>query len=89
GSVQIAITSYDRARTRVQLLRDAASSSERGAGLARLRFDGGESGFLDVLDAQRTLFDAQDRLARAETEAQTAYVALFKALGGEWGGAVR
>lgn len=86
AEVQTSIVAYERAKTSVALLRDAASSSERSAGLARLRFDGGESGFLDVLDAQRTLFDAQDRLARAETAAAMAYVALYKALGGGWAG---
>lgn len=84
SDVQSAIVTYDRAQARLGLLRDAASSSERGASLARLRFDGGESGFLEVLDAQRTLFDAQERLARGETDAAIAYVALFKALGGRW-----
>lgn len=87
AEVQSAIVAYDRAKLSVDLLRDAASSSERSASLARLRFDGGESGFLEVLDAQRTMFDAQDRLARAETAAATAYVALYKSLGGGWAGA--
>lgn len=86
AEVQTAIVGYERAKTSVTLLRDAASSSERSASLARLRFDGGESGFLEVLDAQRTLFDAQDRLARAETAAAMAYVAFYKSLGGGWVG---
>ncbi|MBC8087160.1 MAG: TolC family protein [Phycisphaerae bacterium] len=84
AEVQSSIVMYSSAQTRLGLLRDAASSSERGAGLARMRFDGGESGFLEVLDAQRNLFAAQDRLARGETDAAIAYVALFKALGGRW-----
>ena len=86
AEVQSSIVAYERSKTSVALLRDAASSSERSASLARLRFDGGESGFLEVLDAQRTLFDAQDRLARAETAAVVAYVALYKSLGGAWAG---
>lgn len=86
GEVKAAIASYDRALLRVKLLRDAASSSERGANLAKLRYDGGESGFLEVLDAQRTLLSAQERLVRGETDAANAYVALYKALGGVWTG---
>jgi NodT family efflux transporter outer membrane factor (OMF) lipoprotein len=81
-----AIVAYDRARTRVVFLREAARSSERGAELARLRLDGGESDFLEVLDAQRTRLDAEDRLAQGETDAATAFLALYKALGGAWAG---
>ncbi len=81
-----AVVAYDRARARVVLLRDAAHASERGAELARLRLNGGESDFLEVLDAQRTLLDAQDRLAQGETDAATAFLALYKALGGAWAG---
>lgn len=86
AEVENAIVAYERARTRVVLLRDAARSSERGAELARLRLAGGESGFLEVLDAQRTMLDAQDRLAQGETDAMTTYLALYKALGGAWTG---
>jgi len=81
-----AIVAYDRARTRVVFLREAARASERGAELARLRLDGGEADFLEVLDAQRTRLDAEDRLAQGETDAATAFLALYKALGGAWAG---
>ena len=87
AEVESAIVSYDRARARVSLLHDAASSSERGAQLAKLRFDGGESDFLEVLDAERSMFAAQAQLAEGETAAATAYIALYKALGGTWSGA--
>jgi outer membrane protein, multidrug efflux system len=40
--------------------------------------------FLTVLDAERTMLEAQDRLARSETETATALVAIYKALGGGW-----
>ena len=38
--------------------------------------------FLSVLDAERTLLEAQDRLAASQTRTVTALVAVFKALGG-------
>ncbi len=48
------------------------------------RYDKGETSFLEVLESQRQSFEAQ--LARSQTKAQllTAYVALYKALGGGW-----
>jgi len=38
--------------------------------------------FLSVLDAERTLLEAQDRLAASQTRTATAYVAVYTALGG-------
>jgi outer membrane protein, multidrug efflux system len=40
--------------------------------------------FLAVLDAERTLLEAQDRLADSETLTATALVAVYKARGGGW-----
>ncbi len=40
--------------------------------------------FLQVLDAERTQLEAQDQLARSRTETVTAYVDLYRALGGTW-----
>ncbi|MBV9880706.1 MAG: TolC family protein [Gemmatirosa sp.] len=77
------------ARARLAHLHDAARASERGAELARLRFEGGAAGFLEVLDAERTLLEAQDRLAQGETEAATAFAALYEALAGAWPAAAR
>jgi outer membrane protein, multidrug efflux system len=42
----------------------------------------GLSDFLEVLDAERTMLDAQNQLAGGRTDATTAYVAVYKALGG-------
>jgi multidrug efflux system outer membrane protein len=81
---ETALVAYDRARARLTLLADAAAASERAAELAQLRFDEGVTDFLQVLDAQRTLLEAQDNLARGRTDAVTAFVALYRALGGAW-----
>ncbi|HET6795860.1 MAG TPA: efflux transporter outer membrane subunit [Gemmatimonadales bacterium] len=82
--VESSLVRYRTARGRLDRLRDAADASERAAGLARLRFTGGVSDFLQVLDAERTQLEAQDQLAQARTDAATAYAALYKALGGSW-----
>jgi multidrug efflux system outer membrane protein len=37
-----------------------------------------------VLDAQRTLLDAENQLAQGHTAAATALVAVYKAVGGTW-----
>ena len=81
---QNALVAFDRAKTRLGYLRAAEEASERGADLARMRFTNGASDFLEVLDAERTLLEQQDQLVRGETDAVTAFVLLYKALGGVW-----
>jgi outer membrane protein, multidrug efflux system len=73
---------YQKSRERLHHLEDAAAASERAAELARLRFTEGASDFLPVLDAERTLLEAQDRLALGRTEAAAALVAVYRATGG-------
>jgi multidrug efflux system outer membrane protein len=82
AEVETSLVRYRTARARVDRIQDAASASENAAELARLRFSGGVADFLQVLDAERTLLEAQDQLAQARTEAATSYAALYKALGG-------
>lgn len=64
----------------VQALRDAED-------LAQLRYQSGLSSYLDLLDAQRSLFSAQLALSQAQLQQLTAAVQLYKALGGSWAGA--
>ncbi len=81
---ETALVAYDRAKARLTLLADAAAASERASELAELRFDEGVTDFLQVLDAERTMLEAQDNLARGRTDAVTAFVGLYRALGGAW-----
>ena len=81
---ETALVAYDRSRKRLTHLGDAAAASERAAELARLRFDEGVTDFLQVLDAERTMLEAQDRLAQGRTNAVNAFVELYRSLGGAW-----
>ncbi len=79
-----ALVEFGRSQARRDFLRTSAEASEQAAGLARQRFEVGAADFLTVLDAERTMLEAQDRLARSETDAATALVAVYEALGGGW-----
>ena len=81
---ETAQVTYRKAVARLERLDEAAAASERAAELARLRFEGGVADFLQVLDAQRTVLDAQDRLAQGRTEATRALVEVYRAVGGSW-----
>ncbi|HVZ48978.1 MAG TPA: efflux transporter outer membrane subunit [Gemmatimonadaceae bacterium] len=61
-----------------------AGALRRAADLALLRYRSGISSYLEVLDAQRSLFDAELALSQARLRELTAAVQLYKALGGSW-----
>ena len=79
-----ALVTFTRERVRRDLLRSSAQASEKAQNLARARYQFGVADFLTVLDAERTLLDAEDRLVESETLTATAMVAVCKALGGGW-----
>lgn len=59
----------------------------RSVYLATERYENGYSDYLDVLDAERGLFNAQLQLASARGDYQRALVNLYVALGGDWNAA--
>ncbi len=61
----------------VTSLRDAAR-------LANIRYRGGVTSYLEVLDTERQLFDAELALAQAQRDELVAVVRLYRALGGGW-----
>jgi NodT family efflux transporter outer membrane factor (OMF) lipoprotein len=79
-----ALVDFGRQQMRRDYLRESAQASEKATALARLRYQYGVADFLTVLDAERTLLQAQDQLAQSETNTATAIVAVYKALGGGW-----
>ena len=79
-----ALVDLGRQQLRRDLLSESAQASEEATRLARQRVEEGAADFLTLLDAERTLLEAQDRLARSKTDTATALVALHKALGGGW-----
>ena len=81
---ETALVAYDRAHARLAILDQAVRASERAAELSQQRFEAGLTDFLQVLDAQRTVLDAENQLAAGHTEAATALVAVYKAVGGTW-----
>ena len=52
--------------------------------LAQLQYINGVIGYIDVLDAQRSYFDAQINLSNAIRNKELVIVQLYKALGGGW-----
>lgn len=61
-----------------------AAALRRGLELAQLRYRTGVANYLEVLDAERGLFDAELALSQAQLQQLTAAVQLYRALGGGW-----
>src|SRR5690606_27698963 len=79
-----ALVRYSRARIEDAHLERAARDAARAAGLARVRFEAGATGLLDVLDAERTRLQAEDAFAAARTRSVVDAIALFRAMAGGW-----
>jgi len=60
------------------------ASAERSATLVRQRYTAGVSTLIDLLDAQRTQFAAQQDVVAAQAELLKDFVALQKSLGLGW-----
>jgi outer membrane protein, multidrug efflux system len=75
---------YNREQVRLQSLRDAVEANQRAVDLSTMLFEKGSADFLSVLDAQRSLFSAQDAQIQSEQLVTTDLIALYKALGGGW-----
>jgi NodT family efflux transporter outer membrane factor (OMF) lipoprotein len=54
--------------------------------IVEARYRAGTVGFLDLLDAQRSVFSANDTMVQAALSRYSANVSLYKALGGGWDG---
>lgn len=70
----------------VATLRRAVTAQERIARIARLRYREGVGSYLEVLDAERNLFSAQQQLLATERAWLQNRATLFVALGGGAGG---
>lgn len=63
---------------------DAVAANRRAVQLATELYTQGQTDFLNVLNAQRSLYASEDALAQSTRTVSTNLVALYKALGGGW-----
>ncbi|MFT3719522.1 efflux transporter outer membrane subunit [Pseudorhodoferax sp.] len=82
--VEDSLSSIARNRHQEQAQQAIRDEARRSLQLAELRYREGVDDLLSMLDAQRTLFSAQDSLAQQRLARLTSAVDLYKALGGGW-----
>jgi outer membrane protein, multidrug efflux system len=84
GDVSDALIGYEKlhqVRTRQQ---DSVTDLQEAVRISTLRYKGGTTTYLEVLDGQRSLYGAELTLAAARGDEYRSLVQLYKALGGGW-----
>jgi multidrug efflux system outer membrane protein len=84
ADVESALASGSRTADQELLQVQILEQARRALRLAEIRYREGVDDLLTVLDAQRTLFQAEDQLAQIRLSRLQASIGLFKALGGGW-----
>jgi outer membrane protein, multidrug efflux system len=79
-----AIVAYAQEQNRRRALADAAAENHRTLDLADGMYKNGRVNFLDVLDARRSLYEAEDQSALSDQAVSVDLIVLYKALGGGW-----
>ncbi len=79
-----ALVAYAKEQSRRESLSQSVQSSEAAFHLSSELYRSGLVDFLDVLDAERTLYAAQDALVESTESVSLDLVQLYKALGGGW-----
>lgn len=67
----------DARRRQVDAMREAGK-------LARVRYEGGQSTYMEVLEAEFATYDAQNSLTQSRRDTSLALITVYKAMGGGW-----
>jgi NodT family efflux transporter outer membrane factor (OMF) lipoprotein len=82
--VESALVAHAREQQRRVSLREAVEGNRVRVKLAQELFAGGETDSLQVLDAQRSLFAAEEALVQSDVTVAQNLVTLYKSMGGGW-----
>jgi NodT family efflux transporter outer membrane factor (OMF) lipoprotein len=82
--VDAALDAYGAQDDRLARLSDAMLAAQRAVDLATARYNRGLTDYLNVVDAQRELYELQGQYIEAQVEQGEDFVRLYKSLGGGW-----
>jgi multidrug efflux system outer membrane protein len=82
--VDDALVSLQKTKAALVVQGRQVDALSRYAHLARLRYEGGYTSYIEVLDSERSLFNAQLTYAQTQGAVFTSVVRLYKAMGGGW-----
>lgn len=84
--VNDSLDAIGRYREQLAELQGQVEVAQETLRIAQNRYNNGYSSYLDVLDAQRTLFSAELNVVQVKNNLLQAQVDLYRSLGGGWGG---
>jgi len=84
GDVSNALISVNKQRDAREQQEKLVAAAEDAARLARMRFEGGATSYLEVLTTDSVLFSDQLNLVSAREGEALSLVQLYEALGGGW-----
>lgn len=84
--VETALSRYVHGGSEIEALKRQITALRIARDQAQLAYQNGVVALIEVLDADRELLEASDRLAKAESDHARASVAVFRSLGGGWHG---
>jgi multidrug efflux system outer membrane protein len=84
GDVSDALIGYDKYHKVRERQEQSVKDLQDSVNVSLMRYRGGTSNYLEVLDSQRSLFSAELTLAEARNNEYQSLVQLYKALGGGW-----
>jgi multidrug efflux system outer membrane protein len=79
-----ALISFQKSREQLVVQGRQVEALQTYSRLARLRYEGGYTSYIEVLDAERSLFNAQLSYTQTQGAVFTSIVNLYKAMGGGW-----
>ena len=82
--VEDALTTIETLKKEYEARKIYFAATDNAAKLSVLRYDKGVTSYLEVLENQRSSFEAELSLTQTEQALYSSYVALYKALGGGW-----
>jgi NodT family efflux transporter outer membrane factor (OMF) lipoprotein len=84
SDVERSVTAFSEQELFVQSATTEVETTRHARDIAQQRYNSGLTSFIAVLDADRTLYNSQDQLTKAQAEASQNLIAVYKSLGGGW-----
>ena len=82
--VNDSLISQDRTREQLKVQKRQVEALQQYSATARLRYDNGYTSYIEVLDAERSLFNVQLQYTQTQQVEFQAMINLYLAMGGGW-----
>ena len=82
--VETALVAYVKEQEHWKALWNSVEQNSRAVDLSTQLYVAGKTDFLNVLNAERSLYSSQDALVQSTRALASDLIALYKALGGGW-----